>query len=141
MARYRLTASSAARNQRAVLIDAVEVGSIGLCELRDAPEHRVLLHIRGYHVAIVDQQEAETNRLQFPCDGVSQAGRELGLDDLRGVREGNPSPRVHQDFHLEMSVPGRVALQYHLVDALGGTELHLNAGVGCDSFPGGPPRG
>src|ERR1022692_168401 len=119
MARYRLTASSAARNQRAVLIDAVEVGSIGLGELCDAPERRVLLHVREYHVAIVDEQEAETYSLQFPCDGVPHAGRELGLDDFRGVREGYPSPRVHQDFHLQVSVPGGVALQHHLIDSLG----------------------
>src|ERR1039457_3868382 len=133
MARYRLTASSAPKHQRAVLIDAVEVGSIGLGELRDAPEGRVLLHVRGYHVAFVDEQEAETYSLQFPCDGVPHARRKLCLDGFHGVREGYPSPRVHQDFHLQVSVPGWVALQHHLIDALGGTELHLNSGVGGDS--------
>src|ERR1039457_5557523 len=129
MARYRLTASSAARNQRAILIDAVEVGSIGLGELRDTPEGRVLLHVSEHHVTIVDQQEAETYRLQFARDGAPYTGRELGLDDFRGVRQGHPSPGVPQDFHLQVSVPGGSTLQHHLIDQLGGAEFHLNARV------------
>src|SRR5450759_6001426 len=104
-----LTASSAARNQRAVLIDAVEVGSIGRGELRNAPEGGVLLHVRVYHVAFVNQQEAEAQGLHFPCGGAPYARRKIGLHDLRRVREGTPAPPVQKRFPLQANVPGGLA--------------------------------
>src|ERR1035438_5792174 len=116
MARYRLTASSAAINQRAALIDAVEVGSIGLGELRDAPERGVLLHVWIYRVAIVDEQVAEAQGLQFAGGGAPYARRTLELDDFRRVREGHPAPGVQKDFHLHARGPGRVTFEDHLVE-------------------------
>src|ERR1017187_7606452 len=135
MARYRLTASSAARNQRAVLIDAVEVGSIGLGELRDAPERGVLLHVRKYRVAFVDEQVAEAQGLQFAGGGAPDAPRVLGPDEFRGVREGHPAPGVQKDFHLHARGPGRVTFEDHLVEALRDGELPLKAGVRGQALP------
>src|ERR1039457_3234785 len=111
MARYRLTASSAARSQRAALIDAVEVGSIDLGELRDAPEVGVLLHVFVYHVALVDQQETQAQRLHFPRRGAAYARRKLGFDDFRGVREVDPTSTIQKDFHLHACGPRGVALK------------------------------
>src|ERR1035441_2136327 len=134
-ARYRLTASSAARNQRAVLIDAVEVGSIGLGELGDAPEGGVLLHVWKYRVAFVDEQVAEAQGLQFAGGGAPYARRTLELDDFRRVRECHPAAAVQKDFHLHARGPGRVTFEDHLVEALRGGELHLKAGVRGQALP------
>src|ERR1017187_7325102 len=141
MARYRLTASRPPRSHRAVLIDAVEVGSIGLGKFRDAPERGELPHVLVYHVAFIDEQVAQAQGLHFARSGSPYARRGVARDDFGRVGDGHPAPPLGKHLHLQVSVPRRVALQHNLVDQLPRGELHLKAGMRCNVLPGGPAGG
>src|SRR6266567_6682079 len=119
MARTRLTAASTATNQRAVLIDAVEVRSIGLATRAHSPESGVLLHILIDEISLIHQEITEAERLHVARSGAADAGGKLSLDELGGIGDRNPATVGGDHFDLRARLPRRVALEHHLVDDLG----------------------
>src|SRR6202040_1318418 len=110
-ARYTLTAKSAASNVRAALVDTVEAGTIGLRQQGDAPELRVVLHVRSAKIPIVDPKEPDPQRFDVAYGGKPDAAGKFYGAALGGVRDGNPAATLRQHFNLNFSFPGRVALQ------------------------------
>ncbi len=98
-------ANSATRSARAVLVDAVECGSIALSQPGDAPKLRVVLHVLGTKVGVVNPKVENSKGLHFPGSGTPDASGQVAVFSVvvrmfGGIGDRHPPAVVRPDLNL-----------------------------------------